>query len=71
MTLRWVSTVLRRYLKTEWLKETRTVKSNVNFLYDRISFPNGVNFREFEGWIQSKNEKNIDHQSEFGEDQSI
>ena len=36
-----------------------------------LDYNNGVNFREDQGWIQSKNEKNIDHQSEFGEDQSI
>ena len=36
-----------------------------------LDYNNGVNFREDEGWIQSENEKNIDHQLEIGVDQSI
>ena len=31
-----------------------------------LDYNNGVNFREDEGWIQSENEKNIDHQLEIG-----
>ena len=32
---------------------------------------NGVNFREFDGWLQSENEKNIDHELDIEVDQSI
>ena len=31
-----------------------------------LDYNNGVNFREDQGWIQSENEKNIDHQLEIG-----
>ena len=36
-----------------------------------LVYKNEVNFREDEGWIQSENGKNIDHQLEIGVDQWI
>ena len=61
--------VLRRYLKTEWAKETTNVKFNASF--GRISLQNGVNFRKFKGCIQSEQGKNIDTQFIIGLYQSI
>ena len=44
---------------------------SVNFIYFRISFQNGVNSKEIEDWLQSENEKNIDHELDIEVDQSI
>ena len=59
------------YLKTEWPNKTATVTFNVNFICVRISLQKWSQFERSQAWTKSENEKNIEHGSKFGADQSI
>ena len=61
----------RRYFKKEQAKQTISVKNKIKSFSVIICLQNGVNFREFKGFIQIEQGENIDNQLTIGLDQSI
>ena len=70
-TLRSKASMLRCDVTSKQNTQKRPQMSSLMCLWTRISLQNGVNFREFKGFIQIEQGENIDNQLTIGFDQSI